>query len=161
MVADSLAKAASCSQHSGTPRLARTHLMRHSCWINLVIAVALASTAQVAAAGTATINVTQSQVGVTPQYISYNMRHYLPGSNTSAWVDHSGINAFRVWLSPGDCEPTDDGAVGENDYNIWRSHVGLSVASSFALTAVPEPASLISMLVALAAPWQTARGRGC
>ena len=32
----------------------------------------------------------------------------MPGSNTSAWVDYSDVNAFRVWLSPGDYEPTDD-----------------------------------------------------
>ncbi len=61
-----------------------------------------------AEASTAAINMTQSQVGVTPQFIGYSMGHYLPGSNTSAWVDYSDVNAFRVWLSPADYEPTDD-----------------------------------------------------
>lgn len=59
-------------------------------------------------ASTAAINVSTTQAGVTPQYLGYNMGHYLPGSNTSAWVDYSGVNAFRVWTSPSDYEPTDD-----------------------------------------------------
>jgi hypothetical protein len=74
----------------------------------LFAAIALAALARHAIASTATVNVSQTQIGVTPQYIGYNMGHYLPGSNTSAWVDYSDVNAFRVWLSPGDYEPTDD-----------------------------------------------------
>ena len=54
------------------------------------------------------VAVSETQIGVTPTYIGYNMGHYLPGSNTSGWVDYSDVNAFRVWLSPGDYEPTDD-----------------------------------------------------
>ena len=59
-------------------------------------------------ASTGAIAVTQTEAGKTPTYIGYNMGHYLPGSNTSAWVDYSDVNAFRVWTSPGDYEPTDD-----------------------------------------------------
>lgn len=64
----------------------------------MVAAFALAALALTrdAASSTATVNVSQTQIGVTPQYIGYNMGHYLPGSNTSAWVDYSDVNAFRV-----------------------------------------------------------------
>ncbi|HEX8524418.1 MAG TPA: DNRLRE domain-containing protein [Tepidisphaeraceae bacterium] len=58
----------------------------------------------------ATITATNAQVGVTPRFMGYNMGHYMPGSNTSAWTQYSGINAFRYWASPGDYEPTDDAA---------------------------------------------------
>jgi hypothetical protein len=73
-----------------------------------LVAVLIVVVTRLATASTATITVSSAQIGVTPQYIGYNMGHYLPGSNTSAWVDYSGVNGFRVWLSPGDYEPTDD-----------------------------------------------------
>src|SRR3954454_24299411 len=38
------------------------------------------------------------------------MGHYMPGSNTTAWTQYSGVNAFRFWASPGDYEPTYDRA---------------------------------------------------
>jgi hypothetical protein len=76
--------------------------------IAMAVTFALTIVANQATASTASITVTQNQIGVTPQYIGYNMGHYLPGSNTSAWVDYSGVNGFRVWLSPDNYEPTDD-----------------------------------------------------
>ncbi len=81
-------------------------LLRH--WWIVAFLLAFSILSQRAAAAPALITVTQTQIGVTPMYIGYNMGHYLPGSNTSAWVDYSGVNAFRVWLSAGDYEPTDD-----------------------------------------------------
>src|SRR5256885_8376267 len=79
-------------------------------WGRFAIAFVLAALALArdASSSTATVNVSQTQIGVTPQFIGYNMGHYLPGSNTAAWVDYSDVNAFRVWLNPGDYEPTDD-----------------------------------------------------
>ena len=76
--------------------------------ITCAAAAILATFTLRSAASTGTIVVSQNQIGVTPQYIGYNMGHYLPGSNTAAWVDYSGVNAFRVWASPGDYEPSDD-----------------------------------------------------
>lgn len=84
----------------------------------LLAAWALGATAtSFAHAGTGIVTVTQTQPtgNVTPAYIGYNMGHYLPGSNTSAWVDYSGANAYRVWASPGDYEPTGDWGSGINN----------------------------------------------
>ncbi len=61
-----------------------------------------------ATASTATMVVSQKRLGVTPQYIGYNIGHYLPDSNTLAWIEYSGVNAFRVWMGPGDYESNDD-----------------------------------------------------
>ena len=66
---------------------------------------------------------------MTPAYIGYSMGHYLPGSNTSGWVDYSDVNGFRVWLSPSDYEPTDDvspfgdGVSSLATFNIAKSTV--------------------------------------
>ena len=73
-----------------------------------VIAARLTIDCGAAIGSTGAIDVSATQAGVTPLYLGYNMGHYLPGSNTSAWVDYSGVNAFRVWTSPGVYEPTDD-----------------------------------------------------
>lgn len=76
-----------------------------------VLAVVL-SFAAMAASGraeqSAGIAISDAAIGKTPQLIGYNMGHYLPGSNTSSWVDYSGVNAFRVWSSSGYYEPSDD-----------------------------------------------------
>ena len=77
-------------------------------WLRVAFTVLLVAIACKATASTASIAVSENQIGVTPTYIGYNMGHYLPGSNTSAWVDYSNVNAFRVWLSFSDYEPTDD-----------------------------------------------------
>ena len=77
-------------------------------WLRVAFTVLLVAIACKATASTASIAVSENQIGVTPTYIGYNMGHYLPGSNTSAWVDYSNVNAFRVWLSSSDYEPTDD-----------------------------------------------------
>lgn len=72
------------------------------------VALANAAFAAVAGASTGTITATNTNAGVTPQYIGYNMGHHLPGSNASSWVDYSQVNAFRVWTSPAHYEPVDD-----------------------------------------------------
>jgi hypothetical protein len=93
-----------------------------------LVAALIVVVTRLATASTATITVSSAQIGVTPQYIGYNMGHYLPGSNTSAWVDYSGVNGFRVWLSPGDYEPTDDIAPfgdGVTDFASFNSRKAL------------------------------------
>src|SRR5687768_13694203 len=71
-------------------------------------AIALASAVDITFAATTTTNVTltNSPVGVTPRYIGYNMGHYMPGSNTSAWLEYSGVNAYRFWAASSDYEST-------------------------------------------------------
>jgi hypothetical protein len=39
-------------------------------------------------------------VGRSPKYVGFNQGHYMPGSNTSAWVERTGINAMRFWAAP-------------------------------------------------------------
>ncbi|HYH94907.1 DUF7594 domain-containing protein [Hyalangium sp.] len=61
-----------------------------------------------AGAATARVDATLEVVGQTPRYIGYNYGHFMPGSNTAAWVERSGVNLFRIWASPSYYEPTDD-----------------------------------------------------
>ena len=60
------------------------------------------------AATPATINISAAPIGVTPRYLGFNMGHYLPSSNTTAWLQYSGANAYRVWASANDYEGSDD-----------------------------------------------------
>src|SRR6266487_6541814 len=73
-----------------------------------VIAAAIAPV-QATMAATASVSVSNTAAGVTPRYIGYNMGHYMPGSNTSAWTQYSGVNAYRVWASAGDYDPDGTG----------------------------------------------------
>src|SRR4051794_665147 len=59
-------------------------------------------------ASTASVSVSNTSLGVTPQLLGYNMGHYMPNSNTSAWLKYSNANAFRYWAASDDYEPTDD-----------------------------------------------------
>ena len=67
-----------------------------------------------ALATTGTVNVSQTQVGVTPLYVGYNQGHYRTGGNTSAWVDYAGVNAFRVWAAPSDYSPSSAATSGDS-----------------------------------------------
>ena len=49
---------------------------------------------------TATVTVSNRMLGRTPGLIGYNIGHWLPGSNTADWWQHSGVNAARIFLSP-------------------------------------------------------------
>ncbi len=69
-------------------------------------------------ATTGTVAVTSTQSGVTPKYVGYNMGHYLPGSNTSAWVEFSGVNAFRVWAAANYYEPSNSDTFGDGITNV-------------------------------------------
>src|SRR3954466_4781635 len=81
----------------------------------------LGVTAERASAATATVTVSSQQVGKTLQYVGYNMGHYLPGSNTSAWVEYSGVNAFRVWAASSYYEPNAGGS--RDDNTVWGDGV--------------------------------------
>lgn len=78
-------------------------------------------------AGTATVTVSNSQVGKTLQYVGYNSGHYMPGSNTSAWVEYSNVNAFRVWAASSYYEPNVGGSADDN--SVWGD--GVTSLSSF------------------------------
>lgn len=47
-----------------------------------------------------TITVSSTSLGTTPQYVGFSQGDYATGTNTSAWVDYSGANAFRIWSTP-------------------------------------------------------------
>ena len=45
------------------------------------------------------------RTGSTPSHLGYNSGHFLPGSNTAAWWEYSGVNSSRIfsrlgWLTP-------------------------------------------------------------
>jgi hypothetical protein len=61
----------------------------------------------VQAAG-AEVTIYNEIAGRTPLHIGYNMGHYMPDSNTSSWVDYSGVNMYRIWAAMDYYEPTDD-----------------------------------------------------
>src|SRR3954468_22026372 len=54
------------------------------------------------AAGSANGAVSGVASGVTPRFLGFNNGHYRSVSDTSAWVDYSGINAMRVWAAEND-----------------------------------------------------------
>src|SRR4051812_9531698 len=75
----------------------------------LAASLALAAAAQATLANTPiSIAPANSSGNVTPRFMGYNMGHYMPGSNTSAWLQYSGANAFRYWAPANDLEPSDD-----------------------------------------------------
>lgn len=58
--------------------------------------------------GTANITVTTEVVGKTPTLIGYGQGHYMPGSNTSAWLKRSGANSLRIFMNAAFFAPQDD-----------------------------------------------------
>ena len=73
-----------------------------------LVAIAVVAVSPRGAAG-AVVSVTGTVIGSTPTYIGYNSGNYFSGSNTTAWVDYSGANAFRIFASAGSFEPTETG----------------------------------------------------
>jgi hypothetical protein len=74
-----------------------------------------------ASAATATVTVSSTPVGKTLKYVGYNMGHYLPGSNTSAWVVYSNVNAYRIWAASSYYEPLVSGT--RDDNSVWGDGV--------------------------------------
>jgi hypothetical protein len=48
-----------------------------------------------------TVTVSNAVLGTTPMYLGFSQGDYVSNTNTSAWVDYSNANAFRIWSSPG------------------------------------------------------------
>src|SRR6476646_4881074 len=78
-------------------------------WSWMLAAAGALAPVQATIAATASVSVSNTAAGVTPRYIGYNMGHYMPGANTSAWTQYSGVNAYRVWASAGDYDPDGTG----------------------------------------------------
>jgi autotransporter-associated beta strand protein len=91
--------------------------------------VCAAVSGNTALAATATVTVSQTPVGKTLQYVGFNQGHYMPGSNTSAWVDYSGVNAFRVWATSSDYEIRHGTEANRDDFAPWGD--GVSDLASF------------------------------
>ena len=51
------------------------------------------------------VKFTDRRAGKSMQYVGYNQGYYMPGGNTSAWVEYSGVNSLRVWASLNDYIP--------------------------------------------------------
>jgi hypothetical protein len=49
------------------------------------------------------------------------MGHYMPGSNTSAWVEYSDVNAYRIWAASSYYEPSVGGI--RDDNAVWGDGV--------------------------------------
>ena len=47
----------------------------------------------------AEITIKPDVIGKSMKYVGYNQAYYLPGSNTSGWLEYSGVNSLRVWTS--------------------------------------------------------------
>ncbi|HEV9035416.1 MAG TPA: discoidin domain-containing protein, partial [Puia sp.] len=45
------------------------------------------------------IRLTDSVIGKTMRYVGYNQGYYVPGGNTSGWLEYSGVNSLRVWTT--------------------------------------------------------------
>src|SRR5688572_31362884 len=91
--------------------------------------LAAGALASPALAGSATITASQTSAGKSLQYVGYNQGHYLPGSNASAWVDYSGVNAFRVWATSSDYEIRHGTEANRDDFGPWGD--GVSDLASF------------------------------
>lgn len=59
----------------------------------------------------ADVSLSNIVVGKTPELVGYNSGHFMPGSNTAAWWEYSGVNAARVWSTPSVVEVGDDNGV--------------------------------------------------
>src|SRR6185437_13835753 len=55
-----------------------------------------------------TLKITDSVIGKTMRYIGYNQGYYMPGGNTSGWLEYAGVNSLRVWTTLNSYVPADD-----------------------------------------------------
>ena len=46
-----------------------------------------------------TLKITDSVIGKTMRYVGYNQGYYMPGGNTSGWLEYAGVNSLRVWTT--------------------------------------------------------------
>jgi len=45
------------------------------------------------------IKVDNLQIGKSMRYIGYNQGYYIPGGNTSGWLEYANVNSLRVWVT--------------------------------------------------------------
>lgn len=43
------------------------------------------------------VRIGKETTGRTMKYIGYNQGYFVPGSNVTAWLEYSGVNAVRLW----------------------------------------------------------------
>ncbi|HEY4107661.1 discoidin domain-containing protein [Puia sp.] len=55
-----------------------------------------------------TIRLGDSVIGKTMRYVAYNQGYYVPGGNTSGWLEYSGVNSLRVWTTLNSYVPESD-----------------------------------------------------
>lgn len=46
-----------------------------------------------------TLKISDSIIGKTMRYVGYNQGYYMPGGNTSGWLEYAGVNSLRVWTT--------------------------------------------------------------
>src|ERR1700761_1240384 len=54
------------------------------------------------------IKVSNDVVGKSMRYVGYNQGYYMPGGNTSGWLEYSNVNTVRVWLTLNSYAPLKD-----------------------------------------------------
>ncbi len=92
-------------------RAAKRRSPRAGAMLAIAAAVGLGASTHSANAVVQNVTVNNTVIGVTPRYLGFNMGHYMPNSNTTGWLQYSGTNGYRVWVSANDYEggpPTGD-----------------------------------------------------
>jgi hypothetical protein len=62
------------------------------------------------------VNIKVSNVitGKTMRYVGYNQGYYMPGGNSSGWMEYSNVNSARVWITLNSYAPLADVQVDKN-----------------------------------------------
>jgi len=87
----------------------------------------------------------------------YNNDGAVNAADYTVWRNHLGQTFDLLNEDPNDANP---GVVDQDDYTFWKSRFGMTLGSgSLSNAAVPEPASLLMMLVGTVAVLLNRRGR--
>lgn len=54
------------------------------------------------------VTISHTVAGKTMKYVGYNQGYYVPGSNTSGWLEYAGVNSLRVWTTLNSYVPAAD-----------------------------------------------------
>jgi hypothetical protein len=54
------------------------------------------------------IKVVNNVTGKSMRYVGYNQGYYMPGGNTSGWLEYSNVNSVRVWITLNSYAPLKD-----------------------------------------------------
>lgn len=82
----------------------------------------------------------------------YNNDDVVDAADYPVWRDANGTSATL----PHDATP---GTVDASDYDVWTAHFGQTAGSGSAQSAVPEPASIVLLVISLMGLWIGRRGR--